>query len=244
MAVSRINRSPELDPATIRELVKTWPMRQLRGISVPPPPGDTRDPEWSWSYERKYGAPNARDREASLRIVLSVLARKGRRDIRAIVAALHKIKGLAFEDALLGFIRTHQRQDAEEADIVRRNLTKWLARAVRLHKRLNNADLSAGLRFRRAYERMLTALNGDETATAQEEAARDWILSPRPAGAVRRRSARGNPDEVVVKEAHRLLTEAKVPKEHHRELLLAIGLLQPRGNVSQKKIDPPDTEPA
>jgi hypothetical protein len=237
-----VHRSGDIDTATIRELVKTWPIRQLRGVSVPPPTDDVRDPEWSWKYERKYGVSKARDRESTLRLVLNVLSDNGKREMPPIVDVLHKIKGIAFEGALLGFITAHQREDAEEADTIRRSLTKWLARAVRLHERLNHASLPSGLRFQRAYQDMLEALTFSKVGSSGKdlEPARDWLLAPRPKAAVRRRKTRGNPDAALVKEAHRLLSNAKVPRKHHREVLWAIGLLDqngnlpPRGNSPQK----------
>lgn len=225
------------DRQTIRDLLLTWPTRQMRGVTVPPPPGD--DPEWSWNYEQQYGAPKLKDRESVLGITLKVLSDGGKRDIRAIVAALQRIRHRAFENARLGLTLDLQREGAEESVLIRRNLTKWLARAIRLHQQSNPDDLPTGRRFRHTYEAMLTALTFGELMTEQERASRDWLFAPYPAAMRRRRNSQGNPDASLVKEAHRLLAAVKVPHEQHRDLLWAIGVVDesghlPRRNLSRK----------
>ena len=204
----------------------------MRDISVPPPPdtGDG-DPEWSWKYEQRYGAPQLKDRETTLQIALTVLLDGGRKDVRPIVAALHQIKQIAFENARLGLTLDLQRGEAEEADLIRRNLTKWLGRAVRLHQRSNPDDLSTGRRSRRTYEAMLTALTFNKPMTDQERALRDWLFAPRPAAMGRRRETQGNPDAMLVKDAHRLLAEAKVPREQHGDLRWAVGVVDENGHL-------------
>lgn len=216
------------DRATIRELLLTWPVRQLRGVPVPPPEDDA--PEWSWKYEQQYGAPKLKDRESALRITLNVLSNGGK-DVRTVVGALQQIKGDAFENARLGLTIDLHREEAEEADLIRRNLMKWLARAVRLHQQSNPNDLPTGLRSRRTYEAMLTALTFDQSMTDSERALRDWLFAPRPAAMKRRRDKRTNPDAPLVKTAKRLLADAKVPPEHRVDLLWAIGIVDEKGHL-------------
>ena len=83
-----------------------------------------------------------------LQDTLNVLSDGGKTDVRPVIATLQQIKQRAFETARLG-LTLDQREDAEEADVIRRNLTKWLARAVRLHQWSNPDDLPTGRRFRR-----------------------------------------------------------------------------------------------
>ena len=169
-----------------------------REVSVPRPPDDGGDePEWAWKYEQRHGAPKLKDRESALRIALNVLSDSGR-DLRPIVEALHEIKRQAFENARIGLTIDLQREEADEADLIRRNLTKWLARAVRLHRQLNPDDLPTGRRPRRTYEAMLTALTFDQSMTDSERAFRDWLFAPRPAAMKRRRDKRTNPDAPLV----------------------------------------------
>jgi hypothetical protein len=247
VSIRRPNRNRKPDRATIRKLALTWPIRQLRDVIVPPLQGEERDPEWSWKYEQEYGLPDWEDREVSLALVLNVLSDGGKRDLQPIIAVLHEIRGLAYENARLGWTLKHRRENAEEADRIRRNLVKWLKPAIRLHQRLNPDDLSSPLRFRRMYEAMLTALTFPERMTDEEtdeeRTVRDWLLSPSPPSMTRRRKARGNPDAVLVREAHRLLTRARVPREHHRELLWAIGLLDKNGNLQSRQFSPATNTP-
>lgn len=198
------------------------------------PTGDN-DPDWSWKYEQQYGAPKLKDRESALRIALNVLSGSGK-DVRPIVEALHQIKRQAFENARLGLTIDVQREEANEADLIRRNLTKWLARAVRLHEQSNPDDLPTGRRFRRTYEAMLTALTFHEPMTDQERALRDWLFAPRPAAMGRRRATQGNPDAMLVNDAHRLLTRVKVPREQRGDLLWAIGVVNEKGELPQRNV--------
>ncbi len=204
----------------------------MRGaVFVPPPADDGRDdPEWSWKYEQRYGAPKLDQREEVLRIALDVLSHGGRKDLGPIVAALHRIKAEAFEAARDGLTIDLQREHLKEADMIRRNLTEWLPRAIRLHERLNPDDLPAGRRLRQMYEEMLRALTFDERMTDQERALRDWVFDPSLLEKVPlRRAKQTNPDAQLVKYAHELLSDAGVPREQHRDLLWAIGLMDENG---------------
>jgi hypothetical protein len=206
----------------------------MQGIAVPRLPDDgVSDPEWSWKYEQRYGAPKLKDRESVLRIALNVLSDGGSTDIRPVVAALQEIKQAAFENARRGLTLDLQREDAEEANLIRRNLTPWLVRAVRLHQRTNPDDLPTGRRFRRTYEAMLTALTFDGPIT-DDRTLRDWLFAPRPAAMLRRRKKRGNPDAPLVEEAKRLLADAKVPREHRVDLLWAIGIVDENGHLPRR----------
>ena len=86
----------------------------MRGeVSVPHPPGDGRaDPEWSWKYEQEYGADLA-DRELALQTELDVLADKGT-DVGAVVAALRRIKHLAFRAAFRRLTLDLHREHVDE----------------------------------------------------------------------------------------------------------------------------------
>lgn len=210
----------------------------MQGIAVPRLPDDgVSDPEWSWKYEQRYGAPKLKDRESVLRIALNVLSGGGR-DLRPIVEALTEIKRQAFENASLGLMIDLQREQAKEADLIRRNLTKWLARAVRLHQQLNPDDLPTGRRSRETYEAMLTALTFDQSMTDSERALRDWLFAPRPAAMKRRRDKTTNPDAPLVKTAKRLLADAKVPPEHRVDLLWAIGVVDENGHLPRRNFFP------
>jgi hypothetical protein len=226
------------DNETIRELLLTWPVRQMRDVAVPPPPQDGGDdPSWSWKYEQKYGAPKLKEREEALRIALNVLSNKGKKDLGPIVSALQRIKAAAFENALLGLTVDLQRTHAEEADVIRRTLTKWLARAIDLHRRLNPDDLPAARRFRNTYEAMLTALTFDEPMTDQERAQRDWLFNPHLLKAAPlRRERQGNPDGRIVEYAHDVLSAAGAPREHHRDLLWAIGVVDEDGHLPRRNL--------
>ncbi|HKR47370.1 MAG TPA: hypothetical protein VJU59_48205, partial [Paraburkholderia sp.] len=74
----------------------------MQGISVPRPPenGDV-EPEWSWKYEQRYGAPKLEDRESVLLIAFQVLSDAGT-DIGLVVDTLYHIKHMAFESAMDG----------------------------------------------------------------------------------------------------------------------------------------------
>jgi integrase len=177
----------------------------MRGVAVQLPPDDGgSDPEWSWKYEWQYGAPKRDDRKMVLELAFERLLKSGK-DLPSVVAALQQIKGKAFENAIDGLQVDLQREQVEEADLIRCNTGKWLKRAVDLHRRLNPDDLPAGRRFRRMYEDMLTALTFDEPATEQERELRDCVFDPRLLKAATRREKQGNPDAKLVKVAHRLL---------------------------------------
>jgi hypothetical protein len=212
----------------------------MRGdVSVPPPPNDGRDdPEWSWKYEQQYGAPKRDDRESVLRTGLNLLSDGGKKDIGPVIAALQQIKGRAFENAIDGLHVDLQREQVEEADRIRRNLTKWLARAIDLHRRLNPDDLPAARRFRQMYEDMLTALTfdvPDVPMTEQERALRDWVFDPTLLSKVTlRRPRQTNPDAQLVKYAHEVLSGAGVPRDQHGDLLWAIGLVEENGNLPRR----------
>lgn len=172
----------------------------MRGeVSVPHPPHDGRDdPEWSWKYEQQYGVERD-NRESVLKIALNVLADEGK-DISAVVTALQQIKHKAFENAMDVMKIDVQREHLKEADMIRRNLTAWLPRAIRLHQQLNPDNLEKGLRFRRMYEEMLTARTFDEPMTAEQRALRDWVFDPSLLEKVPlRRQKQTNPHAQLVK---------------------------------------------
>ena len=100
-----------VDDATIRELLLTWPVRQLRGVRVPPPSPDASDSEWSWKYERRYGSPKLNDREDSLRTELGVLT-GAKCDLKAVVQVRRQIKHAQFTMVLSGTTIDRQREDA------------------------------------------------------------------------------------------------------------------------------------
>jgi hypothetical protein len=211
------------DQAAIRALLQTWPLRQVKGIRVPPP--DDHDLQWSWSYEQKYGAPKLAEREELLTTAFDNLRSRGA-NIEHTIAVLHQIKSMAFTTAVEGALLDRQREDADEADKIRRNLTKWLRRAIDLHRALNPDELPAGRQFRLAYEAMLTALTFDGGMSLEQRAERDWLLFPRPPAMRQRRATAGNPDALVINKAQSLLTEAGVHPDFHNELLRAIGVVE------------------
>jgi hypothetical protein len=210
-----------------------------REVSVPRPSDDGGDdPEWAWKYEQRHGASKLKDRELVLQDTLTLLARNGK-EVGRIVATLRDIKSMAFENARRGLTLDLQREHFDTADLIRRNLTKWLARAVSLHRESNPDDLPTGRRFRRTYEAMLTALTFDEPMADEGRALRDWLFAPHPKTMPRRRTRQGNPDATLVKDARALLADAGVGRDHHGHLLWAIGVLDengrlPRRNFSRK----------
>jgi hypothetical protein len=217
---------------TARELLTTWQVTQMQDVDVPRLPDTHSDPDWSWTRERRYGVPRLDERRNALEIALNVLRSKGR-SVEAVVAALQQIKHLSFEDAYLGLMLNHQRHEAEESDKIRRNLTKWLKRAIQFHREINPDSLPAGLLFQRRHEALLMMLTFDPSMTAQERAVRDWILSPRQ-GAMHRRKTKGNPDAILVKTAHQVLSDAKVPRDLRVPLLFAIGLMDRKGKLFRR----------
>jgi hypothetical protein len=81
---------------------------------------------------------------------------------------------------------------------------------------------------------MLTALTFDQPMTDQERTLRDWLFAPRPPAMVRRRETQGNPDAPLVKDAKRLLADAKVPPEQRVDLLWAIGVVDENGHLPRR----------